>query len=673
MKELSSELKEVLARFKYENKFFDIFLNDPDRILRFYELKCDDVTYLRSLQSKEDLEKEFAIIQPKRSWLTNRIDKISPFYYGWFGISGLILLIAITYGLLGVYNPTVLDFLDVPLWTSFDPVVKTAVLAYGSLFILMFVYSLIRILAGLETQTRVILLIAVTVLIFIPGLIGFSYLSFDAQNTLGKGLLVLVFTLLPASMYGLFINTKGKTLWQEFEGNLARLDPVRHSSQISIYRDKFDAIYGATDEAGLNPKLLRGEATFPILLNTFITGLGWIFFFSAVDSLYDVTASTFTFGFLGAYFFSLQMLFRRYLQADLKSSAYTQASQRIVAIWVLSFVLRIAFTDLTAGPLLAFVLGIFPDTALQMLGQRLSPFSLGFLKERNLKQGYPLHKIEGITVWVESRLLEENIENVQNLVTTNIFDLLLSTNLPPQRIIHWIDQGVLQLHLAHFVTSNGDDLSSPYEKREMELALNECGIITATDLLATYETFKKSRENARNNNIEVEFFVGKEIDPKLDILAQTIDNDPSMYYVKAWFNMNAELMEKLPEAVKAEVTKASTVSGASEMSPQTKQSTISHHLTSTSPTPIVDFSSGDKLLHPSQSSESNSESGPKTLEPAGNNTTDIERSLATKLNKSSTSISNSSYLRPQTIFSVVVMVCIAALLRTFRAHISWRR
>jgi hypothetical protein len=65
----------------------------------------------------------------------------------------------------------------------------------------------------------------------------------------------------------------------------------------------------------------------------------------------------------------------------------------------------------------------------------------------NLEGTQPLAKIDGLSVWHEARLDEEDIENVPNLATADIVDLMLNTKISPNRIIDWVDQAILLIVL----------------------------------------------------------------------------------------------------------------------------------------------------------------------------------------------------------------------------------
>jgi hypothetical protein len=65
----------------------------------------------------------------------------------------------------------------------------------------------------------------------------------------------------------------------------------------------------------------------------------------------------------------------------------------------------------------------------------------------------PAHRIAGdgpgrAQVWHEARFEEEDIENVANMASTDIVELLLNARMPPNRIIDWVDEAILYTYLG---------------------------------------------------------------------------------------------------------------------------------------------------------------------------------------------------------------------------------
>lgn len=285
---------------------------------------------------------------------------------------------------------------------------------------------------------------------------------------------------LPGWMFVRFIGLRAGALWDEYVLNLHRLqlDEPEHlprppaSSSYStrwlegggplfagsrnIYREKFDAYYGKDvsrhSSRTTSPKV-SPETLFPVFLTTAILAVAWTAvlwgdrFLPRPGAAPSDELDAMVYGFAGAYFFSVQMLVRRFFQSDLKSSAYASVVVRIVTVLLLVAVidrLGIIDDDRTEAAL-AFLIGVFPLVGLQVL-QRLASGVLKFVVP-TLQVDYPLSDLQGLNIWYEARLLEEGIEDMQNLVTANVVDVVLHTRVPVGRLVDWQDQALLYLRL----------------------------------------------------------------------------------------------------------------------------------------------------------------------------------------------------------------------------------
>jgi hypothetical protein len=562
VKQLSPESQRVIKHAVSNPKFRDDLLSRPDAALKSYSLGADELEYFRSLASMKEIEADYQTIQAAEA----------PFR--WLPTPGALYThVAVWAILLVLIAAWFLDRSNQHAWAmklgilsspEVPPYVDLCLGLLGLVCGVMFILTFTRMLFFAKPATRVALLIGVVVLLFIVPFVSTGFFSDVDLRNLTRGTLVIVFTLLPASLYSLFVVTRHRVLWDEFDHHLSHLDPVMYDDLVKIYRKKFEAVYGPINKPGSKPIPLPGEALFPVLLATFIIGVGWVLYFAVsrdwcaqvklippID-LFIVCVHPFTFGFLGAYLFSLSLLFRRYAQSDLKATAYTHVSQRILLTWVWALVLTVLWNatsgvwvnesgaQTTVGlemlSILAFVVGVMPDIAWQLVSKALQRVLA--IPIPSLRQGYPLNEIEGITIWNEARLLEEGVENVQQLVTSNIFDLILETNLPPERVLNWIDRGILQLHLG---PRSGNGMHDTLRE-----ALNGRGITTATDLLDTYATFKPSEG--------VPFFLSQHLDSILGSLVLAVKNDPNMYHVQAWHELNTRLQQKLPAAMDTQMT-----------------------------------------------------------------------------------------------------------------------
>jgi hypothetical protein len=171
------------------------------------------------------------------------------------------------------------------------------------------------------------------------------------------------------------------------------------------------------------------------------------------------------FGFLGAYFYTLGVLYHRYITADLTPAVFLHIGTRIWIAIILSLMLLIVFPDEGWLPSAAFAAGIFPNFLLNAI---LSPFTRWIKLEWS--NDIDLSLVMGISIWHQTRLEEEDIDNVQNLATADIEGLIINTRLGVLRLMHWIDQAVLITHIG----------------KQHVKTFRETGIITATDFREAY-------------------------------------------------------------------------------------------------------------------------------------------------------------------------------------------
>jgi hypothetical protein len=280
---------------------------------------------------------------------------------------------------------------------------------------------------------------------------------------------------LPGWLYIRFLGQRAGSVWQEFVVHLHRLgwdEPQflprpPESSQFraawqqaggalldqrrNLYRLKFDSYYGRSVVENVHNTnfAVRVETMFPVFLATAVFSVGWFTvlwdtaFLADPTSLWDVLR----FAFLGAYVFIVQSLIRRYFQNDLRPSAYAHAVLRIVVVLLVVVALHQVMPgdDPRVEAAVAFVVGIFPIIALQAL-QRIAASTLRVVVPQ-LSPDYPLNQLDGLDIWYEARLLEEGIEDMQNLRTANLVDVMLHTRVPVGRLVDWVDQATLYVHL----------------------------------------------------------------------------------------------------------------------------------------------------------------------------------------------------------------------------------
>ena len=225
----------------------------------------------------------------------------------------------------------------------------------------------------------------------------------------------------------------------------------------------------------------------PVVFATLLIGLGWCTVLPPFPDDYAKPPHTWawaftqplgspaSFAFLGAYFFSLNMIVRRFMLRDLGPNAYNAISLRVIISVLIVWALEQIAGLITVGgdvPVLtaavpaaaaaapamqtialtasdkamlafAFVVGVFPYVGWSLLGTAVRKFNDRIPIIPNLTGTQPLSQLDGLTIWHESRLSEEDIENVPNMANADLPDLMLDTKMPSHRLIAWVDQAIL--------------------------------------------------------------------------------------------------------------------------------------------------------------------------------------------------------------------------------------
>ncbi len=164
--------------------------------------------------------------------------------------------------------------------------------------------------------------------------------------------------------------------------------------------------------------------------------------------------------FLGAYLWGLQYLFQRYGSNDLHPIAYYVMSIRMILAGVVTLVIYNGYQALSGGhdsssgvtaniwPALAMLLGMFPQTALRWLMDRLPMFAS---KPDAAVRPAPLDMIEGITINDRVRLEELGIETCYDLAVADFVPLVLKTPYGAREVVDWILQAKLVAYFGDAV------------------------------------------------------------------------------------------------------------------------------------------------------------------------------------------------------------------------------
>jgi hypothetical protein len=231
-------------------------------------------------------------------------------------------------------------------------------------------------------------------------------------------------------------------------------------------------------------------------------------------SLFQPHRSAVTFAFLGAYIFAVGALLRGYVRRDLRPKSYSDITVRIVTVVALAWLLEAFFPD-DAPVLLAFAFatGLVPKTAFTLLREVVqSAYAarsdrqgwLSSLGRRGKSDGgkeqtdsaesqseasveltlpelddpLPLTDLEGIDYYDRARLASEGITNIEALAHSDLVELMVQTRIPAARLVDWMDQSILYLHVPRHDAVGAD--GSSYS------TLRRLGIRTATDLIRAH-------------------------------------------------------------------------------------------------------------------------------------------------------------------------------------------
>lgn len=432
--------------------------------------------------------------------------------------------------------------------------------------------------------------------------IGLATPSDAAAMTFIRSVFLATTIVFPAALFFLFVATRRESLLNSYLANLERLGVLARrkldqsgivafhvaadkaagfepeatrAHRVRSYLDRFAAAFGKLpanyvdeilkltrapiDQRTKPPEFPLGSTEFelktilPVLITSVLATIGWITIlpaFTSVPPSYGLESKEWfnptniapaSYAFLGAYFFSLQMLVRRFMRRDLGPNAYVAASSRIILSVIVAWLLVVVWDLLSGTPPTtatespsthdkwinagAFVVGFFPFVLLQLIVNSLNTLTIPW-DIPNIRRGIPLSELDGLTIWHESRLEEEDIENVANMADADIVDLMLTTKICPHRIIEWIDQAILYRFLL-----NPEDLGRNDPAKQTARELQKLGLRTATALVTTVKDAKTPIAWPTT------------LDPNaLKLLADAIEIHPNFAPVMRWKGLGGKVL-----------------------------------------------------------------------------------------------------------------------------------
>jgi|GEM_PF-5476153 len=308
------------------------------------------------------------------------------------------------------------------------------------------------------------------------------------------------------------------------------------------------------------------EYIIPLVIVTLLTAVGWFYIFFP-DSQFGLiglivggatikqatvyltrSITPFTMCFAGAWLLTTIMLTFRWLQDDLYPRAFFYASVRLIWSILMGLVFTRLFWDANAAPndnrevlIGAFTIGVFPlefarglfrlgarflksvaDTATR-IGPHLPVTQAIFEGEadsfefapKDWSSKLPLTVLEDLTLWDDTRLYQEGVQNVNALATADLDALVLNTPFPSKQLADWVDQALLYMHAG----------------TRWQPLLNRVGVRSATTLLAIYARGSEQCLVADVNNAQSNDYVAD--DPRARVLSATHDLENAISKVVA--------------------------------------------------------------------------------------------------------------------------------------------
>jgi GNAT superfamily N-acetyltransferase len=174
------------------------------------------------------------------------------------------------------------------------------------------------------------------------------------------------------------------------------------------------------------------------LLNAAGFALGLLYLRDPAVGIAPFDAIIFTF--LGAYLFNLGVLTRRLALSDFNAQMLWSAINGLLLSVGLCLVLG-KVPGIAGHPQSFFAIGFLSNLFLEMVLNGAQVVTAVVSKKRN--DGMSLQMVRGINFWKAHRLEEEGIENIQNLATADVLELVVRTHYNLMTLVDWIDQAIV--------------------------------------------------------------------------------------------------------------------------------------------------------------------------------------------------------------------------------------
>jgi hypothetical protein len=253
----------------------------------------------------------------------------------------------------------------------------------------------------------------------------------------------------------------------------------------------------------------------------------------------DVLVGRFMFWcWLGAYIHSVDVTVRHYLAHDLTPNVYVNTAKRFTVAFVVGTLVGLAVGSsyraaqlsfdgsLIGVYVVCFFIGMFPDTGIKWIKN----FAERALQQKGEDSDQkPLSLIEGISLWQQGRLDQEDIINVQNLASTDLLGLVVNTPFDVGQLVDWVDQAILLIYAC------SDQLE----------AFRKTGIRYASTVVKAYEKSPETLGQATGLDAN-----------QLNLLHLSLKSATNMELISRYRERNTHHWEKAPAMVGARLAQA---------------------------------------------------------------------------------------------------------------------
>lgn len=158
---------------------------------------------------------------------------------------------------------------------------------------------------------------------------------------------------------------------------------------------------------------------------------------------HDQSLEVMCFAYLGWYVWTVSTFFTRIVTLELVAATFWNILIRLVIAGFVALIIHVSGLfeqKIVLAGAIGFGVGLFPDSALQWLTDKLRFYLLGTGAGT---EELPLDLIQGVSSFRKLRLFELGLDDCQNLASVNAIELYFASNLKLAEVMDWIAQAQL--------------------------------------------------------------------------------------------------------------------------------------------------------------------------------------------------------------------------------------